>query len=119
MDEELFELSKEVHKRFPKWGIEIGRWWHKGSEVNGGNYITHYSRAEYEKNLVICPEFTSDFVLGKIRKSEMQINFDFGNDSVLCEIFTDQSIYDRAVSDTPLKALLKLIVALDDAGVIL
>lgn len=57
------ELSKELHG-LSKWS-EPRDWWHKGSEINGGNYVSSYHRDEYEKALVICPAYT----LGYLRKA--------------------------------------------------
>lgn len=107
MDNELFELCKEVYK--------------KTGWVTGG----HWVMIDGVKKWYV--DYTSDYLLEKLPK-----NIKDGSDFIWAWLSMDCLGDDgwqfgyrkgaaapliKAISDTPFKALLKLVIALDDAGV--
>lgn len=126
MDEELYKLCSEVYE---KTGWEDVRdFYHENDTFdeetqtfkrNGIFSIVERKRADYN-----TPLYTSDYLLQKL---PVQLDYeDFhGNiymeykvpDSVYKFGYIDGSEYRNSVwSDTPLKALLKLTIALSEAG---
>lgn len=104
MDNELFELCREVYEK-TGWIIDNADFW-VGEPV---------------------PLYTSDYLLEKLPK-----NIKDGSDFIWAWLSMDCLGDDgwqfgyrkgaaapliKAISDTPFKALLKLVIALDDAGV--
>ena len=100
-DQELFELCKEVYE---KTGWKPTDWQHGDEDGQ--------------------PLYTSDCLLGKLPKETR-----FGTPQLIWYVGHWEACYTDAVdslwnqelkshaADTPLKALLKLVIALDDAGV--
>jgi hypothetical protein len=100
MDTELYDLCKEVYKR-TEWSLtptpSVPSW-----------YIT----ADKQYNTIAVPHYTSDYLLEKM--------------PFFCGVYHDSSgvwradvhigLIKRYYAATPLKALLKLVIALDDAG---
>lgn len=101
MDNELFELCKEVYKRTGGWGTE------ENALTNHKLWHPKYS----------IPIYTSDYLLEKL-----PFGTELGQDSFAwigkweqgAGSATKRQIWERA--DTPLKALLKLTIALHEAG---
>ena len=115
MDNELFELCNEVYKRT---GWTTADWWSKDKSTvltTGG-----------KTDAVDCPIYDSDYLLEKLPQQVKHYYFELVPGPVE---ETDngwiarykEPIHDgqftAAGSDTPLKALLRLAIALDDAGV--
>lgn len=119
-DKELFELCKEVYKRFPEWEDAYlnaidkkGQIWDKDA---AWTYSDHY-----------VPLYTSDYLLEKLphRIPNRPVHF-VGRYLEVCPVTPNSVKGWRATyinepftqyADTPLKALLKLTLALNDAGV--
>lgn len=105
-DTELFELCKEVYKR-TGWSNTEKYYW--STEGNGPHPIKH-------NLLPNTPLYTSDYLLDKLPKRTDDIR-----DTAMLGRATDNIgwsvVYQDIVclANTPLKALLKLIIALDDA----
>ena len=111
MDEELHQLCKEVYKRT---GWETGEWTN-----NSGDYVSHAS--DLIEAGIHFPLYTSDYLLGKL-PSTIKNEFD-GDDDYLILYKKSGSWYAdymgqflRCKGDTPQKALLKLTIALSEAG---
>ena len=119
MDNECFELCKEVYKR-TGWKQEpdisyLYKYWDNHDE------LCVISIEEADDTLI--PAYTSDYLLEKL-----PVNEDVGEDigylvAVKEDIDSYQVSYDYGkvgdfmeISDTPLKALLKLTIALSEAG---
>ncbi|MCZ4548195.1 hypothetical protein BS618_32935 [Rhodococcus erythropolis] len=111
MDEELFELCKEVYKRFPEWGVDyknVHKCFEDGQVFDG--WITGFT-----------PLYTSDYLLEKLhgilfKRSRKVISIIFEEDGTY-SIDADDIYKGPRLNvengDTPLKALLKLVIALD------
>ena len=111
MNEELFQLCKEVYKRFPEWyGSDMC--WHYTDRFGDGNYIRMKGA-----NGTSIPEYDSDYLENKMR--------DFIGRFLLRPITDDlrgrwvlfadniNAIY----GNSGLECRLKLVIALADAGV--
>ena len=116
MDEELFELCREVYKRFPEWKTGRHIWSMKRPVIcKGDDFMDGMS----------FPLYTSDYLLEKLGDAELQevsLYRCHHHDSSMnwCAIYDEQEFGGAKLfeyHDTPLKALLKLAIALDDAGV--
>lgn len=129
MDTELIELCKEVYKRFPDWD------WSKTTEKSFNPGTGHAVQFGWMEGSI--PLYTSDYLLEKLprylrlQRDDMEYpqrfafklrasTKDSGNwragyyNTPKKQVLANLSIDCHA--DTPLKALLKLAVALDDAG---
>jgi hypothetical protein len=121
MDTELFELCKEVYKRKPEWYGDMFGW----------SYTDLFSKSEYKRmrgrNGTSVPEYTSDYLLEKLPRDIPRDE----NSYFFAELYLTPTVADSwnagyrvgasfpdygCNADTPLKALLKLTIALDDAG---
>lgn len=134
MDTELFDLCKEVYKR-TEWGLHITQGqlasyrndlrFYKNSNL--GDEVTITSEPVYDIRFIDpIPLYTSDYLLEKLPKEVWLDNF------TPVRLFLDSNgklggymfyyahvggvIWELGEADTPLKALLKLTIALDDAG---
>lgn len=126
-DNELFNLCKEVYEK-TKWGMTDGddglSWWESNSLVILPQFVTPLNS--------ICPLYTSDYLLEKLPKDIKSKEYP-GKKADLYVRKSGKTIYhawyfvtsDRIRSklsdfgeyaDTPLKALLKLCLALKEAG---
>jgi len=127
MDNELFELCKEVYLR--------NHWWYPMTESH--EYYTNFSpRDKHDRTWRVkryfgpkdktgeqmFPIYTTDYILSKLpyeidrnlltmSATEYSWDFRYG----MASIARRTGLGGR--SDTPLKALLKLVLALDDAGI--
>lgn len=114
MDNELFELCKKVYERTKDtWGWTDEMQW---IEVNHFGEVSIFPKwrslsdnsAEVQKH---APLYTSDYLLEKlpqgvsVYKEQLAYAYNAGLPKV-----------ERQVSDTPLKALLKLTIALHESG---
>lgn len=95
-DNELFELCKEVYERTG--------WESKSID-------THYF-AERDERGEQVPLYTSDYLLGKL--PVVTLSSGYGGSWSATDRKIDNPIV--IISSSPLKALLKLVIALDDAG---
>lgn len=133
IDNELFELCKEVFERTREiWGWNDEMQWLE-IDVYGKMTVSNKWRA-----LTFNPEikdhtplYTSDYLLEKLPKyllwqganSRLELvpqGYEYGGSAELwCATYAQprHSIPILEAADTPLKALLKLVIALDDAGV--
>lgn len=116
-DEELLKLCKEVYKRFPEWNDLRDWWW--GNHIKGGG-ITYDFTPNAPKDKIgrdDIPLYTSDYLLEKLLP-KVSIKFATLSDGQIGLFYSaPKPDYADYKADTPLKALLKLIVALDNAGV--
>lgn len=119
MGEELFELCKEVYKRFPDW-VDTDRIY--GKEAGKDWYITNF-RYTFPKRQRI-PLYTSDYLLEKLQPNNPCIEYVEINGHTSFEKNIPQGMYWRSstiwdtieYAGTPLKSLLKLTLALHEAG---
>lgn len=114
-DKECFELCKEVYRRTG--------WKDTYSRLNDGNHTVRNEGNEVLLGTKEAPLYTSDYLLEKL---PFHIYLQHHGDNTWraaqlqpTELRTDFNAYQSVNSsgDTPLKALLKLVIALDDAGV--
>nr|WP_218680355.1 hypothetical protein [Rhodococcus qingshengii] len=128
MDEELFELCKEVYKRFPEWEEEQGFYLYQivGEDaINKSLWFNTLSFKFDDKRKVIkAPFYTSDYLLEKLSKLARTVYITQGKnwvDGKTVGVWANAQYGDSVSAgdkgDTPLKALLKLVIALADAGV--
>lgn len=132
-DTELFELCKEVYERFPEWK-KTGHWFFEQDNQPGladqkwlptitcdSEAAMHNDYPYFEAE--VCPLYTSDYLLEKLPRkihrdawlnlypmdrggNDWGASYDTDNDENLGFVF----------ADTPLKALLKLTLALHESG---
>lgn len=112
----LFDLCKEVYKRFPEWhNDESGKciWNDSIVDVNDNNTVW----ARESKYINYAPLYTSDYLLEKLLK-KCSIELYMRSDGEAIDLIWNIKPQDNNLisSDTPLKALLKLTIALLDAG---
>lgn len=107
-DTELFELCKEVYERFPKWGDVDFVWLNnipreEPSYTSGNKFV---SEAE-------TPAYTSDYLFKKLpRGTQVRKSVRFDGYVARTRLSGNAP---RKAADTPLKALLKLTLALHEA----
>ena len=137
MDTELFELCKEVYKR-TGWELEDGilvdyrfggtykndfmnkklSVWKKQLEEYKEAYKV--SDAKASEQFAFAPLYTSDYLLEKLPKTRMDSDYN-GNWNMGIQWHSEEKGWNYFVGafngygDTPLKALLKLSIALDNA----
>jgi len=125
-DNELFELCKEVYERFPEWGFNYHLPFnfykltiqddddklHDFIEIKTKDYIQRLD----EFNSPICPLYASDYLLEKLQRPHTSVVFEYFKSFITVIRYNEEDVYIRRESDTPLKALLKLTIALHDAG---
>lgn len=106
MDQELFDLCKEVYKRTGWYGDMFG-WF----------YTDLFSKNEYKRmrgrNGSSIPEYTSDYLLEKLPWSTVCSGPNMGMFGAWMNGKTKETFNE---ADTPLKALLRLVIALHEAG---
>lgn len=125
MDNELFELCKEVYEKTgwdkePDGRLYIDKcyWTYKGRLMD-----SVVQRYKLLSDQFVCPEYTSDYLLEKLPRNINEATNEllvsrWGSRWRACYMpinlghFPEQ----RTEADTPLKALLMLAIALDDAG---
>jgi len=113
MDEELLELSKKVYD-LTKWNPNKNGGFNNWMRENVVTKSDKYSQA-------VCPRYTSDFLLDKLKEYEVELSYGQGNISKVYgwRAFSyhqiDEVSYIR--EKTPLLALLKLTLELHEAGV--
>lgn len=126
MDNELFELCKEVYRRTKLDGTQF--YYHEKDSIdfetrsfkrNGTYAVVERLRADYD-----IPHYTSDYLLEKLPSGcgvEKIFSQQFEKYYYISFMYefkgTAKESRMNSGGDTPLKALLKLVIALDDSGV--
>lgn len=108
MDNELFELCKEVYKK-TGWQIEDCTW--VVGDENGDLFILDDKVKEQGHFDYYTPLYTSDYLLEKLPNTVHVMSSRDG-----CAVWLIESSVETVKSDTPRKALLKLVLALKEAG---
>ena len=119
---ELFELCKEVYERTGWEGVETyaiqndDATWIVGDE-NGDLFILTKEVEAQGYYDYYAPLYTSDYLLEKLLPVCYSIQIYRRKTGLIDLMWSPQKpMYDDVVSDTPLKALLKLTIALSEAG---
>lgn len=115
MDTELFELCKQVHEA-TGWNDPLPA--HFNEE---GMFVLYGRPKRVIEGTIYIPLYTSDYLLEKLPRS---VQYSGGQITLRVEVqwsggwHAHYGMYDwhSAIGETPLKALLKLVIALDDAG---
>jgi len=108
MDNELFELCKEVSKLsgFEGYGTT-------SAFTPEGEIVDNFK--VYQDDLeTVCPLYTSDYLLEKLKPVMHEWNLSFNFFKNRWEL--NHVRFGREIGDTPLKSLLKLTLALHEAG---
>lgn len=111
---ELFELCKGVYERLPEWDDSSLSFYHNiVASTAPPKYEVEQKREYYH---VEAPLYTSDYLLGKLPNWIEMLKKPEGY--AFRKMVQAQPInhYTQEESDTPLKALLKLVIALSEAG---
>lgn len=108
MDNELFELCKEVYER-TDWDNRLERYYVNDNMTIGLMYDAEILPPDTK----ICPLYTSDHLLEKLPPCLLRKRADGW---YVAQWITETVVEAEAKEDTPLKALLKLVLALDDAS---
>lgn len=121
MDDELLELCKKVYKLSPDW--TTGAW----IDFNDDKELRIYRGLANSKDQLICPLYNSDYLLEKLpgyitRKQDDEVGdlrmIKTGGASGSYTYYYEFGVPEyRSYGNTPLKALLMLVIALADAGV--
>jgi hypothetical protein len=121
-DPELFELCKEVYERFPSWQVEESRFFAN----DYGEIQLLWSAEILPPTFAVCPLYTSDYLLEKLPKElhkdgiiyYLSLSAKYGDEFKSNYVSPSGYLYLflEPESDTPLKTLLKLVIALGDAG---
>jgi len=122
MDKELFELCKEVYE-ITEWETERFYW---SDTRNPDKYIESLRKLQIidykprwlngkdNEDKHVVPLYTSDYLLEKLPNTSYQMDVTSAGVK-LTSFYTDEK-WETVHSDTPLKALLKLTLALHKAG---
>lgn len=124
-DPELFELCKKVYERLPDWkhtdlylykrdGDERG-WHYIGNGNRGISYGNMQSGFTLDEKDHLIPLYTSDYILEKL-KNTRYLSLAYPSVHKNDHWFAMWGMSRKGISDTPLKALLKLVIALHKAG---
>lgn len=116
MDNELFELCEGVYKLLPDWNGDMDWFIEQDGEIFVGSRIVHPGRQKS-----IAPLYTSDYILEKLREAGLGrviAGFSRGFETAFANYTSalDEDNDKETRSDTPLKALLKLVLVLKEAG---
>lgn len=116
MNDELFNLCNEVYRRTSWFGTN-----QQYLLTNSGQYMVVDGNGKpykSEKGLTNIPLYTSDCILEKLPVG-ISLNSYHEDVKEWVAALTNgyRGVIKTAHADTPLKALLKLVIALDDAGV--
>jgi hypothetical protein len=106
-DQELFELCKKVYE-LTGWMMELG-------DKGYVNTLTDHPRIEVMNQQFTagwCPLYTSDYLLEKLKNYDLNMYY-FHDEGWRYSV--NDGDYEVG-SDTPIKALLKLTIALHEAG---
>ncbi|NQX14252.1 hypothetical protein HQQ80_21705 [Microbacteriaceae bacterium VKM Ac-2855] len=110
-DQELFKLCKEVYEKSPAWNDTSQCIWNGIVSQPDKTVVDWAIDAKY---INYSPLYTSDYLLGKLPKNtSVEKRYD---DCVAILDLRPGNYPIEVTSDTPLKALLKLTLALHEAG---
>jgi hypothetical protein len=103
MDNKLLNLCKEVYELHPEWDGYDKVW----RSYMGGE--PQLANLPVTTGIIEAPLYTSDYIFSKLPYGTSLETTTLGFVAVY-------GLFHYGKADTPLKALLKLIIALDDAG---
>lgn len=118
-DSDLYELCKEVYERFPEW-VGTVQFISNNEIFSESEYEDYGMSFNFDTDKGHTPLYTSDYLLEKLPKEQFT-----QPDFVECLMVRKDSetsytagyfLIIEAKADTPLKALLKLTIALSEAG---
>jgi len=123
-DTELFELCKEVYEKFPEWNDTLQCVWNGKISMPEKSVVDYGIESKYTG---YHPLYTSDYLLEKLpTKTRVEKHHIMGHPDKRKHL-PDYDVYNAyrhtataqhwVQSDTPLKALLKLTLALHEAGI--
>lgn len=113
MDNELFELCKDVYEK-TNWESEDSKWFIQGDDDKEPWLGNHQSTIVGYVD--ISPLYTSDYLLEKLRSGGTIVSVTARyNDESWCAFHLDEI---DCYADTPLKALLKLTIELHKQGLL-
>ena len=114
MDNELFELCKEVYKRTSWQGIQttFTLQWQEQHGLGDDAYLTWAAKLIHGNT----PLYVTDYLLDKLPEGIMLQKEGNGYWSVMTNDQAEGTSWYEASAKSPLKALLKLTVALHEAG---
>lgn len=124
MDNELFELCLAVYDKTSLGFSSRLDWWFQSEYEDTATQDTWYHQSDGESRGDICPLYTSDYLLSKLPKERgdeertyLTLDIDpFGDWSAYYSDGQGGSSVYIGIHNTPLKALLKLTLALHEAG---
>lgn len=112
MNNELFELCKEVYKQFPLWAGTT-HCWMTGSDGTAA-ILTQEAPLYTERGIKWeCPLYTSDYLLEKLLPVTSIRFIPQANGQIYLQWWPTEPNYDDIFASTPLKALLKLTLTLN------
>jgi len=98
------------------------RWWHKGSDVNGGDYVSHYDGDKHTKALVICPAYNLGFLVRMLKWASLALeNEDLDGNLYWVAVWhlkDENGEYPSAEANTPEDAYCKLAIQLIEQHII-
>lgn len=118
-DNELFELCKEVYRRTQWDDTQNGYYFVDGEEpllYDKDVFAVKDFDQWWNQMAYLCPAYTSDYILEKLGRPHTSFQFEYFEDFVAVAWYNEDDVFTRRDADTPIKALLKLTIALHDAG---
>ena len=131
---ELFELCKDVYERFPEW-VGVDYFFHTyelyGSERTGVMTRYDHNFPLSIEHMGLVPIYTSDYLLEKLPahfyggtiamsaetdEGPTRYSFFYEDNYETARVVHCKNVRLQGWDDTPLKALLKLTIALSEAG---
>jgi len=106
-DNELFELSKSVYEK-TKW--ETGKAFFDDESDN--KLLVTVAIKYGAVAMLNVPLYTSDYLLEKLQRPHTSVVFEYFESFITAIRYNEEDVYIRRESDTLLKALLKLVIAL-------
>lgn len=116
IDEELFELCKKVYEKSPLW-VGTTQFFRAGDVYNEGEYEDYGMSYNFTEHTDDVPLYTSDYLLEKFPDIDLTISRWNVGWRAYAVVTTESNSMDYGCNgDTPLKALLKLTLALYESG---
>lgn len=119
-DTELFELCKQVYEK-TGWKDTL-EFFHEGETYVEGEYMDYGMSYNFTENTNDFPIYTSDYLLEKLLPNHLTITNHWASGGWKAQYQRDGDMYNEKGSGhmvtarTPLKALLKLTLALIESG---